>query len=131
MSERCGFWADDGLSGSNAPSARLTHNKSNPASPRIRLLIAEDSLQDSLQVGLLMAASEKKGERYQPSLPAVHSLQSGLASKNRDKWAESAHLSENKGANSLRFRLNGGEGGIRTFGTGLKPPKPEVSVSCR
>jgi hypothetical protein len=61
-----------------------------------------------LQVGLLMAASEKKGERYQPSFLAVQSLQSGLASKNRDKWAEFAHLAENKGVNSLQFRLNGG-----------------------
>jgi hypothetical protein len=60
-----------------------------------------------------MAASEKKGERYLPSLPAVHSLQSGLASKNRDKWAEFTHLTENKGVNSLQFRLYGGEGGIR------------------
>ena len=64
-----------------------------------------------------MAASEKKGERYQQSHPAVHSLQSGLASKNRDEWAESAHLAENKGVNSLQFRLYGGEGGIRTPGT--------------
>jgi hypothetical protein len=71
-------------------------------------LIAEYSLQDLLQVGLLRAASEKKGGQYQPSLPAVHSLQSGLASKNRDKWAESAHLAENKGVNSLQFRLYGG-----------------------
>jgi hypothetical protein len=82
---------DNGLSGSNARSARLTHNKSNADSPRIRLLIAEFSLQDLLQVGLLLAASEKKSERYQPSLPAVHSLQSDLASKNRDKWAEFAN----------------------------------------
>jgi hypothetical protein len=65
-----------------------------------------------------MAASEKKGGRCQPSLPAVHSLRCGLASKNRDKWAEFAHLVENKGGNSLQFRLYGGEEDIRTFGTG-------------
>ena len=111
--------------------ARGSLNKPNPDSPRIRILIAECSLQDLLQVGLLMAASEKKGERYQPSLPAVHSLQSGLAGKNRDKWAEFAHLAENKRVNSLQFRLSGGARWIRTFGTGFEPPKHEVSVSYR
>ena len=90
----------------------LTHNKSSPCSQCIRLSIAECSLQDLLQVGLLMAASEKEGGRNQPSLPAVHSLQSGLASKNREKWAEFAHLVESKGRNSLQSRLSGGESGI-------------------
>ena len=46
----------------------------------------------------------------------VRSLQSGLSSRNREKWAEFASFERNEGKNSLQFRLHGGEGGI------LMPP---------
>ena len=62
---------------------------------------------------------------------AGHSLQSGLSSKNREIWPHFADSAASVGGNSLQVRLFGGAGGIRTFGTGLKAPKPEVSVSCR
>ena len=55
-----------------------------------------------------MAASEKKGGRMTSAAGAVRSLQSGLASKNREKWAEFAYLVESKGRNSLQSRLSGG-----------------------
>ena len=51
----------------------------------------------------------------------VRSLQSGLSSRNREKWAEFASFERNEGKNSLQFRLHGGEGGIRTLGTGVSP----------
>jgi len=107
----------------------LKHRKSSPGSQCIRLVIAECSLPDSLQVGLLMAASEKKGGRMTSAAGAVRSLQSGLASKNREKWAEFAHLVESKGRNSLQCRLSGGGKGIRTSGTVLNRANADVCVS--
>ena len=59
----------------------------------------------------------EKGRTEPAVSPAVHSLQSRLASKNREKWAEFAHLVESKGRNSLQLRLSGGGRGIRTPGT--------------
>ena len=105
-------------------------NKSSPGSPHIRLSIAECSLLDLLQVELLIGASEKTAGRSQPSL-----LESVLCSpvwraRIAKKWAEFAHSVENKGKNSLQCRTSGGEAGIRTYGTGLKPVRTDVCVSC-
>jgi len=52
---------------------------------------------------------------------AVHSLQSGLSSKNREIWPHFADSAASVGGNSLAFRLSRGEGGIRTLGTGVSP----------
>jgi hypothetical protein len=43
---------------------------------------------------------------------AVHSLQSGLSSKNREIWPYLADFAVSAGGNSLHFRLSGGEAGI-------------------
>jgi hypothetical protein len=49
------------------------------------------------------------------SAAVARSPQSGLTSTNREKLAEFASLVETKTGFSLLFRLNGGEGGIRTL----------------
>jgi hypothetical protein len=59
----------------------------------------------------------------------VRSLQSGLSRKNREIRARFAHFGETKGENSLRSRLRGGAGDIRTLGTGLKAARADVCVS--
>jgi hypothetical protein len=51
----------------------------------------------------------------------VRSPQSVLMIRNRGKWANSASLAETETRFSLQFRLAGGEGGIRTLGTGVSP----------
>jgi hypothetical protein len=52
---------------------------------------------------------------------AVRSLQSDLAGTNREIWAGFTNSAGNEDRNSLQSRLNGGEGGIRTLGTGVSP----------
>jgi hypothetical protein len=49
-------------------------------------MIAKPSLNDSLETGLLMAASEKRAEREPNFVRTVRSLQSSLASTNREIW---------------------------------------------
>lgn len=71
------------------------------------------------EVGLLIEGPEKTGGLMAACAAAVHSLQSGLASKNLETWAEFANLAESKGGNSLQCRLSGGASGIRTLGTVL------------
>ena len=61
--------------------------KSSLASSRIRPLIADCSLSDSLQVGPPVAPPEKKRGWMPTASMAVRSLQSGLADKNRRLWA--------------------------------------------
>jgi hypothetical protein len=48
-----------------------------------------------------------------------HFLQSGLWAENRRLTGLFPKISGNVGPISLHFRLYGGEGGIRTFGTAL------------
>ena len=52
---------------------------------------------------------------------AGHSLPSSLSSRNREIWPHLADFAVSAGGNSLHFRLAGGEGGIRTLGTGVSP----------
>src|SRR5437016_3265656 len=44
-----------------------------------------------------------------------------VVSKYREKWACFAHFGVRRGGISLQSRLRGGEGGIRTLGTGVSP----------
>jgi len=68
-----------------------------------------------------MCPPEKSRDSDPDLTRAVRSLQSGLLSKCREKWASFAYF-EGKGRGiSLQFRLRGGEGGIRTLGTGVSP----------
>ena len=64
-----------------------------------------------------IAAAEKKARLVRATATAVRSLQSGLTSRNREKWAKFASLAETKAGFSLQFRLHGGGRGIRTPGT--------------
>ncbi len=57
-------------------------------------------------------ACREKAGLMRADAKEVRSLQSGLSSRNREKWAEFASFERNEGTNSLQFRLHGGEGGI-------------------
>ena len=68
------------------------------------------------------ACAPEKSRDSDPDLTrAVRSLQSGLSRRNREIRACIAHSAGNGGRDSLHFRLAGGEGGIRTLGTGVSP----------
>jgi hypothetical protein len=76
---------------------------------------------ESVQVGPLISAPEKTARSTSSSAKAVRSPQSDLSSRNCEKWPYFAAFQGDKDGNSLRFRLGGGEGVIRTLDTGVSP----------
>lgn len=87
-------------------------------SSEVRFLIAKCSPNEIKDVGLPIAAAEKKLGLVRATATVVRSPQSGLTSRNREKWAKFASLAEARARFSLQYRLHGGEKDIRTFGTG-------------
>jgi hypothetical protein len=93
--------------------------KSSRLSPHHRLVIALHSLSALPETGLRMCHPEK-GRQIDAIRPrVVRSLQSALRTKYHEIRACFAYFAEKGGAVSLQFRLAGGEGGIRTLGTGI------------
>src|SRR5579863_1593520 len=74
-----------------------------------------------LETGLRTCPPEKRRDSDPLRLRAVHSLQSGLRMKYCGIRACFAHFAGTGGGLCLQFRLCGGEGGIRTLGTGVSP----------
>jgi hypothetical protein len=68
-----------------------------------------------------MWPAEKSRHRDPVLSGAVRSLQSDLLWNYREKWASFAYSRGKGGGISLQSRLRGGEGGIRTLGTGVSP----------
>ena len=68
-----------------------------------------------------MCPAEKSRDSDALRSRVVRSLQAGLSKKNREKWAYFAYFEEKWDGLSLQLRLRGGEGGIRTLGTGVSP----------
>src|ERR1700730_7087174 len=88
--------------------------------PNPRLLIALHSPNALPQTGLLMCLPEKR--RTLTAFGAEQSVpQSGLSTNYREIRASFAYFGGQRGELSLQLRLRGGEGGIRTLGTGVSP----------
>jgi hypothetical protein len=68
-----------------------------------------------------MCLPEKSRDSDPVSSRAVRSLQSGFCANNREIRACWACFGGKCGEISLQLRLAGGEGGIRTLGTGVSP----------
>ena len=86
-----------------------------------RLLIALHSPSVLCETGLRVGPPENRRDSDPVLSRAVRSLQSGLLRNYREQWASFAYFGENNGGVSLQLRLAGGEGGIRTLGTGISP----------
>ncbi len=86
-----------------------------------RLLIALHSPHALLKTGLHLCHPEKSRDSDALHCRVVRSLKSGLSRKNREIRACFAYFGGNGGGLSLQSRLRGGEGGIRTLGTGVSP----------
>ena len=94
--------------------------KSRRVSQGIRFVIARCSPERPCEVGLRIRVAEKRGDVKAFVSSAVRSLRSGFPRSN----AKYGHLSRILAAAdrvSPQFRLRGGEGGIRTLGTGVSP----------
>ena len=94
--------------------------KSKAVSPNHRFVIALRSPDGVFETGLRMCPPEKSRDS-EASLPrspfsAVHLV--GQVSR---KTGKCCVFRRQKGRFSLQFRLRGGEGGIRTLGTGVSP----------
>ena len=95
-----------------------------------RLLIAFHSPYALLETGLRMCPPEKSRDSDALHCRVVRSLQFMLLSNNREIRAFSAYFGGKKANFLCSFRLRGGAGRIRTLGTGLKPVRADVCVSC-
>ncbi len=109
-----------GLMG-NTERAFQDADESQLAIANLWLLIVWRSPNAIRETGLPMCPPEKKPVKVLLRCRAVRSLQSGLSRENREIRAYFVHLAENRGRDSLHSRLRGGEGGIRTLGTGVSP----------
>jgi hypothetical protein len=77
-------------------------------------LFALNSPNALFETGLHICPPEKSRASDALHCRVVHSLQSGLSRKNREKRALIAHRGGREARNSLLFRLRGGGRGIRT-----------------
>ena len=102
-----------------AHSQRLCQVKS--LSPHHRFVIALSSPDRVIETGLRMCPPEKGPQIDALRSRAVRSLRSTLRTKYCEIRACLAYFAAKGGAVSLQFRLAGGEGGIRTLGTGVSP----------
>ena len=107
-----GFWADNGQSGSNVKSSR------------IRQLIAFSSCfirrPGGRETGLPLCPQRKWTLRDLFGFACAFSAVRFVQRKPRI-GGDFARFSGNNSRISLHFRLYGGEGGIRTLGTGVSP----------
>jgi hypothetical protein len=106
-------------------------NKSSRLSPHHRFVIALRSPRALPETGLRTRPPEKVRQSDAIWSRAVHSLQSALRTKYCEIWACFAYFVAKVGADSLQFRLAGGEIGIRTFITlCVRSLRVDVSVLC-
>jgi hypothetical protein len=110
-------------------AASKVRTKVNPPSPNPRLVVALHSPNALLETGLRRCLPEKSQDSGALSSRAVHFLQSGLWTKYCEIRACCAYFGVGRGGVSLQSRLRGGEGGIRTPGTGLNDARGDVCVS--
>ena len=110
-------------------SQRLNQIKS--LSPHHRFVIALHSPVKVTETGLRMCRPEKGRQIDTIRSRAVRPLQFVLRTKYCEVRACLAYFAARVGADSLQFRLAGGEGGIRTLGTGLNGVIADVCVSYR
>ena len=100
-------------------SQRLCQVKS--LSPHHRFVIALHSPDRVTETGLRLCPPEKGQQIEAIRSRSVRSLQSALRTKYCEIRACFAYFGAKGGAVSLQVRLAGGEGGIRTLGTGVSP----------
>jgi hypothetical protein len=107
------------------------HPQVKALSPHRRFVIALHSPDRVTETGLRVSPLEKARSIDAIRSRAVRSLQSTLRTKYHEIRACFPYFAAKGGAVSLQFRLAGGEGGIRTLGTGLNGVRADVCISYR
>ena len=107
-----------------------TIGQATSGAPHHRFVIALHSPVRVTETGLRLCPPEKGQQIEAIRSLSVRSLQSTLRPKNCEIRACFAHFAAKGGAVSLQFRLAGGEGGIRTLGTGISQYNGLATHSC-
>jgi hypothetical protein len=102
----------------------------NPLSPNHRSVIALRSLGGVFETGLARRRSEKRSTK-QAHGPGRDVFSSPVQRENPKNCADFSQFSGKCSEVSLRCRLRGGAGWIRTLGTGLSGARADVCVGYR